>query len=258
MGHYIPIEIQSLLSLYVNLLKCKFGDDLVGVYVYGSVATGYFNKEYSDIDFMTVINRNLNTDDVDIIQTIHRKLNKSSSYGYLLEGEYVNFNDIKDGMPAGQYPYFAFGEYQGYVNLKSFAWFQLRERGIACYGSDFCDLAGSISWDEVRTELLDRLNNYWPEKINWKVLFFDRWLSLVILSVCRVYYALEKKSTISKGGGGEFALSKLDSEWIPIIREALRIQNKTSKDSIYKSKLKRFFDTRKFVSHVSEICSMQT
>ncbi len=256
MEYYIPVEIQSLLSSYVNLLKCEFGDALVGVYIYGSVVTGYFKKEYSDIDFMTVINRNLNSSDVDIIQTIHRKLNKSNVYGYLLEGEYVNSNDIKDGIPNGQYPYFAFGEFQGYVNLKSFAWFQLRERGIAYYGDDFCDLAGSISWDEVRAELLDRLNNYWPEKINWKVLFFDRWQALIVLSVCRVYYALEKKSTISKDGGGEYALTKLDSEWNPIIREALRIQNK-SKNSYYKSKLKRFFDTRKFVRYVSGICSAQ-
>ncbi len=257
MKHSIPLEIQTLLNYYIELLISEFGDAVFGVYIYGSLATGCFVRGVSDIDFMTIIKKDLDEDDIKRIQFIHKSLDKISVYGHMLEGEYVRFNDIKDGMPAGQYPYFAFGKSRGFVCLKNFAWFQLKERGITYYGTDFRSIAGDIEWRAVKKELLDRLNIYWPGMINWRLMVFNRWLALVVLSACRIYYSLENKSTISKDGGGEYALSKLEEEWHPLIREALRIQKKSSEKSLFKSRIKRLNKTKEFVKHISGIYSAQ-
>lgn len=247
----IPTEVQTLLESYIKLLCREFGNAIYGVYIYGSLVTGCFNKTSSDIDFMTVIRRNMDEDDLKRIQSIHKKLSSTNRYGNMLEGEYVNYGDIKGEMPCKQYPYFAFGKFRGFVNLKNFAWFQLRERGITYYGADFKSIAGSTNWNKIRNELLDRINTYWPNMTNWK-LILDRWLALVVLSVCRIYFSLENMSTTSKVEGGEYALLKLSEKWHPLISEALRIQKNSSKKSLYKSKIKRLKEAKEFIKDMSE------
>ena len=251
MEHNIPVEIQTLLESYVKLLREEFGEAIFGVYIYGSLVTGCFDKESSDVDFLTVIKSSLDPEDIKRLEGVHKKLRSINSFGNMLEGEYVRYGDIIDGMPYKQYPYFAFGRFEGHVGLKSFAWFQLKERGIALYGNDFKDIAGETDWKEIRAELLERISDYWSGMADWKLLF-DRWLALVVLSVCRIYYTLENKSTISKDGGGKFALSKLPEKWHILINEALRIQKKSSDRSLYRSRIKRTRDARDFVKHISE------
>ncbi len=252
MNHSIPMEIQNLLNLYVESLVSEFGDAIFGVYIYGSLASGCFDMETSDIDFMTIIKKDLDEEEIKRIQSIHNKLIESSKYGKILEGEYVSLNDITNGMPKKQYPYFAFGKFQGFVKLKNFAWFQLSEKGINYYGTEFNSIAGNIDWKDVKKELLERLNQYWPSVVNWRLIVSDKWIPLVVLSVCRVYYSLENKSTISKVGGGEYALTKLPTEWHPLIHEALRIHKKSQGKSLFKTRTERLKRVKEFVKFVSE------
>src|SRR5215469_6682092 len=49
-----PHEILQLLSDIVTECRCLLGDDLVGIYLHGSLAMGCFNPDASDVDFLVV------------------------------------------------------------------------------------------------------------------------------------------------------------------------------------------------------------
>lgn len=256
MDNRISDEIRAVLNRYTERLREEFGDRIVGVYLYGSLVNGTFDPESSDVDFLTVIRSRPEKEDIARIRQIHGEMCAFSRFGRMLEGEYVGFGDMDGRMPAGKYPYFAYGKFQGYVALKHFAWFQLIEKGVTYYGVNFRDIAGEIEWNDVKDELVDRLSTYWPFAANWKTLL-DKWFALVVLSVCRIYYALENKSTTSKNNGGEYALSRLSKDWHRIILEALRIQKRTPGQSLYRSKLSRWKDVRRFVRHMSDQYSVE-
>ncbi|MCL1963524.1 MAG: hypothetical protein FWF69_00480 [Firmicutes bacterium] len=54
---YIPI-LQQIKQSYVELLQ----DNLVGIYVHGSIAFNCFRWEKSDIDYIVVVNRSISND----------------------------------------------------------------------------------------------------------------------------------------------------------------------------------------------------
>ena len=52
-------RVQKLLDTICNLFQSTLGDNLVGIYVHGSLATDSFTWKTSDIDFLAVIERPL-------------------------------------------------------------------------------------------------------------------------------------------------------------------------------------------------------
>lgn len=256
MHNSMPMELQQLLHTYVQMISCELGDLVHGIYIYGSVALGHFNSEKSDIDFMTFLKRDISEDELKTIKGIHEKLNTSSPYADRLEGEYINVSDIQNRNFSKEYPYFAFGKYHGVVGIKSFSLFQVKEKGLKIYGEDFNTIIDEISWNDIKNDLGKRLNEYWVKKgKNPLLLMFDGWISLVVLTLCRIYYVLERETVASKMESAEFIMQNIDEKYLMLIREALRIQYNTSKISLFKTKTDRKKAARQFVNYIVTTCN---
>lgn len=255
MNEFNP-EIELLLNKYVELLNTFIGDDLVGVYIYGSLVLGGFNIRNSDIDFVTIIKTDIDNSKLSILNSIHEELNYFSSYASKLEGEYINLNNIKIGSTYHKYPYFAFGKYQGMVNLKNIPFYQLINNGYTLCGENIKNILQTPKWENVQNELSSRLSEYWVQISNkWWLLMLDGWIALIVLNLCRIYYTLENKKVISKCAGGEYLISIVPEEWHKIILEALRIQNNSSNESLFNSRLDRKNVVKKFIKYIEEICN---
>jgi hypothetical protein len=238
------------------MLSYELGDIVHGVYIYGSVALGHFNKEKSDIDFMTFLKRDITEVELKTIKSIHEKLNSVSVYADRLEGEYINFQDIQNRNYSKEYPYFAFGRYHGVVGIKSFSLFQVKEKGLKIYGEDFNTIIDEINWHDIKNDLAKRLNEYWIKKgKNPLLLMFDGWVSLIVLTLCRIYYVLERESIASKMESAEFIMKSIDEKYLLLIREALRIQYNTSKKSLFNTKTERKKVARQFVNYIVTTCN---
>src|SRR5215207_9747628 len=57
-----PPSIQGLLRRLVDNFRKTLGENLVGVYLHGSLAMGCFNPRMSDVDFLVVVHESLNLD----------------------------------------------------------------------------------------------------------------------------------------------------------------------------------------------------
>ena len=56
-------EIGNLLSWIVRESREILKDNLIGVYLHGSLAMGCFNPKLSDVDFIVVVERKLSVDE---------------------------------------------------------------------------------------------------------------------------------------------------------------------------------------------------
>ncbi|HEX3028182.1 MAG TPA: aminoglycoside adenylyltransferase domain-containing protein, partial [Clostridia bacterium] len=93
----------------------------------------------------------------------------------------------------------------------------------------------------------------WLHKAEKKgTLLIDGWVAMITLNVCRLFYALENKSFTSKVLGGEYAIRNLPDEWHKLIREALRIQDGISKQSLFPSRWERRKVLKSFVNYLSD------
>jgi len=66
------------------------GNQFIGMYLYGSLASGGFNPETSDIDFLVVTSDELSSERIDALENMHASLAVSGlKWAAKLEGAYI-------------------------------------------------------------------------------------------------------------------------------------------------------------------------
>ena len=89
-------EINKLLDLLLSNTTLVLGNQLVGMYLYGSLATGDFNPETSDIDFLIVTTSSLSDKAFAELEAMHHRIWKSGlKWAAKLEGSYIPKRDIR-------------------------------------------------------------------------------------------------------------------------------------------------------------------
>jgi len=69
--------LERILDEYAQELKYLFGDELLGVYLTGSIALGGYHDRKSDIDFTVLIQNKLAASQTASLKTIHDTIKKS-------------------------------------------------------------------------------------------------------------------------------------------------------------------------------------
>src|ERR687896_195078 len=94
-------EVQALLDALAAGIRDALGDDLVGVYVRGSLALGGFDPATSDIDLLTVVERPVSDGQFDALAALHGRVARSGSrYADHLEVSYIDRRSIRQFRPA--------------------------------------------------------------------------------------------------------------------------------------------------------------
>src|SRR5687768_8633295 len=83
-------DVNEILGLLLVNVKEILQDQFVGMYLYGSLSSGDFNPETSDIDFLVVTTDTLSEETITALKAIHNRswatsLNRTGQ----LEGAYV-------------------------------------------------------------------------------------------------------------------------------------------------------------------------
>ena len=66
-------EIEALLGRLTDEIQHNSNDSLVGLYVYGSLVTGDFDKDRSDIDLLAVVDSDVDGDTFDRLDRMHAR-----------------------------------------------------------------------------------------------------------------------------------------------------------------------------------------
>lgn len=220
-------EINTLLSELLSGAREVLGQQFVGLYVHGSVASHDFNPQRSDIDFVVVTTDALPLDVLPALEAMHARLTASGlQWADVLEGSYIPQAALRRYDPAhSDYPALRVDgsfEVDGHGSDWIIQRHILREKGLALAGPPIKTLIDPVAPDALRWASRGILREWWqPQLAESFRIRSDEYQAYAILTMCRILYTLEHGDVASKPAAAQWAKSVLDSHWSPLIDRAL-------------------------------------
>jgi predicted nucleotidyltransferase len=214
-------EIEDLLSrLIADIGRC-LGGSLVGLYLYGSLVTGDFDRESSDIDLLAVVRSGVDGDDFDRLHEVHERfVEDHPAWRDRLEVAYVSAPALRRFKTETSY--IAVVSPGEPFHLKEAGrdwlinWYTVRGFGVALLGPAPRALIPEISQEEFVEAVRDQSRD-WAE---WVYRMRRRGeQSYAVLTMCRALYACAHGEQASKKRTALWAQAHLP-QWAPLIRRA--------------------------------------
>ncbi|WP_144510752.1 nucleotidyltransferase domain-containing protein [Bacillus sp. FJAT-22090] len=251
-------SVEEFMNIYIELLNKHLPKDLIeGVYLYGSISLGAFKEENSDIDFIVLLKRSVNEEEIDAIKVIHSQLN-NHEFGRRMDGVYIQANLVgKTNEELPPYPFCTEGKVSiGHWDVNHITWWVLKQYGITLQGAPIVELPIPTKWEDVLETLKYNINQYWFSKSQKRnPFFFDSMVEFTICTISRIICSLERREIVSKDQALDICKDLLPERWHLLLQEGSRIRNKDNKKSLYKSKIKRAKDCRDFILYTHELCN---
>lgn len=253
----IPTEVDLFLKRYVNELQNVLsGDQLVGVYLYGSIALGAFYAETSDIDFVAVTKEELTAEEEMNLRELHKKL-CADKFGKRIDGMYIPLVYLgKNNEEMPPYVYCANGKvHKGHWDVNAVTWWTLKHHGITVTGRSARELPLQVDWNDVVETMKYNIEQYWSRKAARPYLFFmEEWVESAVVTIGRILYTLEHEGIVSKDEGLAYMM-KAAKGWEPLLQEVQRIRHGKSKRSM--SRWSRMRMTRRYLLDGIEVCKVK-
>jgi hypothetical protein len=220
-------DVNLVLDALLSGVRAILGDDLVGIYLYGSLASGDFDPRSSDIDFVVVTGGALTNRTIRALEIMHTDLWAGGlKWAAKLEGSYIARDAFRRYDPQdGLYPTVNEGRF--YVAPHGSDWIiqrhVVREHGVVIAGPPPPSLIDPVQPDDLRRAVVGTLDEWWSPIIRENPGWLDRRLyqAFAVLTMCRVLYTLHHGAIASKPVSARWALDVLDAQWRPLIERAL-------------------------------------
>ncbi len=224
-------DVSEILNLLLTNVKEILQDHFVGMYLYGSLASGDFNPETGDIDFLVVTTDVLSENKFEELEAMHQHIWAS---GYKRasrrEGSYIPQKDIWRHDPNNA-PSPTVNEGKFYVDKRGSDWIVqrhvVREYGVVLAGPDPKTLIDPISPDDIRGAVLGILNEWWFPMLDdpsWLQKNESNYHGYTIITMCRALHALKYGTIVSKLVAIKWAKADLGTQWHPLIEKAVASQ----------------------------------
>ena len=230
-------DVNQILNTLLANVKEILQDQFVGMYLYGSLASGDFNPETSDIDFLFVTESSLPEETIQKLETMHKQTWATSlKRAGKLEGSYVPRDLIRRHDPNGA-PCPTVNEGKFFVDKRGSDWIiqrhVVRECGVIVEGPDPKTLVDFVSSDDIRGAVMGILNEWW-----FPMLDDPSWLrngkngdrAFAVITMCRVLHAFEHGKIVSKPKAIQWAQTRLDERWRRLINTAATASNHAEQD----------------------------
>ena len=220
-------EVTDILAALVPGVQAALGDNLIGVYLRGSLATGDF-IEISDIDFLVATERPVSDAEFAALAELHARLAAlPNKYADGLEGAYIDRAALRRYEPGRR---FLTVECETPLRWKEheLSWlierWVLREKGVALLGPDTKTLIDPISPEQLRDAVRLRIREW----ATWVANPHDpEWLSprshqaYVVETMCRAMYTLTFGELASKRKATAWAASALPGPWRDLVETSV-------------------------------------
>ncbi|MCA9958953.1 MAG: DUF4111 domain-containing protein, partial [Anaerolineales bacterium] len=216
--------------IFVAEVKAELAENLVGIYLVGSLASGDFDLD-SDIDFLVVMNTELTETNLTHLQDIQTNIHALDCYpAKHLEGSYINIHDLNDWRTVGikKLYYFDNGSTTFEQSIHDNNWhvrWILRERGIPLFGPEPQTILHAIPPDKLLDEMktsMRQIMEAFAEAVPQPLNFFNSQFgqSFVVLTYCRMLHTLHTGEVQSKKAGANWAKEFVAPQWKPLIERA--------------------------------------
>ena len=226
--HPIPYrELNILLHELLSGVRAVLGPQFVGLYVHGSLASGDFDPQRSDIDFVVVTAIELPDEMFPALEAMHARLTASGlKWATRLEGSYIQQQALRRYDPAhARHPALRVdGSFD--VDHHASDWVLqshvLREKGIAVAGPAPQTLIDPVQPDDLRRAALGILQEWWlPQLDDPARLHSSEYQAYAVLTMCRVLYTLQHGTVVPKAVAAHWAQEELGERWAALIGRAL-------------------------------------
>lgn len=220
-------EVNIVLELLLKNVKKIFKNQFVGMYLYGSLASGDFDVETSDIDFVVVTTDSISNDTFLALKAMHEHLLAHNlKWIEKLEGSYLSQTAFRkyDASDATAWP--TLNEKDLYLAAHESHWviqrYIVREQGVILAGPAPKSLIDPVQPDDLRKAVIGYLNEWWlPMVTDSSRLQSSEYQAYAILSMCRILYTLRYGEVVSKPVAARWAQKELGRLWETVIEEAL-------------------------------------
>jgi predicted nucleotidyltransferase len=223
----IDTEIFEFITHYKNKLLKNCSNNIIGIYLFGSLAYGGFNKGRSDIDIVVITKTLIKGYELDTIKNIHKKMEHiNKKWSKRFEASYAPIEMLQEKKPPqNPRPYYGeiFYDEATYGNEWLINNYLLYNYGITIYGPEFKTLVKEpIEIKEIQEACIKDFYKEWMPKINdheW--LTNSHYQSYLVLNICRILYTIHESETANKQKSCEWVKMNY-MEWEKIIDEAER------------------------------------
>jgi len=229
-------EVNNVLGELLTNVQSILGNHFIGMYLYGSLASGDFDRE-SDVDYIVVTDKVLSNELVSEIQAMHTRIATIDSWcATQLEGSYIPQGALQQYDPVRALHLHidrGRGERLNQMHLDSDplsrAWWggwvllrdSLREQGITLAGPAPQTLIDPVSPEELRQAALAILQGWAAQILDTPDEIDSRgYQSYTVLTLCRILYTLQNGAVASKSVAAKWVQETLDERWIPLIDRA--------------------------------------
>ena len=204
-------------------------DQLVGLYLSGSLALGGFHPPSSDIDVLVATAGVLDEPVVGRLAELHATLKTAGGFGARLETVYLPVAALRRYDPSDQrrYPIAASGRDLA-QHRQSLSWvldrWVAREHGLTVAGPRPSSLIDPIGPGVLRAAVRGLLLSFWAAQLQGPA---PAWLrprsdqAFAVLSMCRALYCLEHGLVVSKPAAAAWASRWLQPPWPELVARAL-------------------------------------
>jgi hypothetical protein len=220
-------DVNASLSLFLQGVQAILGDLMVGMYLHGSLATGDFNPQSSDIDFVVVVAQPVCDDLLSALAVFHARLAASGlKWATRLEGAYISKEAIRSYEPEktncvwlGADGHLAREPLGNDWVIQSYV---IREQGVTVTGPDPKTLIDPILPEDLRRAELATLRWWWSPQLNNPFRLRSReYQAYAVLTMCRALYTLQFGTVVSKSSAARWAQTKLGERWVALIQRSL-------------------------------------
>lgn len=223
-----PNSAGQQLDLLVSELRHLLGQQLIGIYLHGSLALGSFNPARSDLDVLVIVGSSLSTASK---AALGRLLLRLSQQPYPLELSVLNAESLTPWTHPAPFEFHYSEDWRTAVTevLKTGVW------TLWPAGATDHDLAGHVTvtrargialWGPAAQEVLppippgDHLASVVSD-VREALARITEMPEYAILNACRTLAYLSNGQVLSKREGGEWALGEVPEDIVPMVQQAL-------------------------------------
>lgn len=213
----------GILDDLLSQMRDSLAENLVGLYLYGSLTTGDFDLGSSDIDLLAVISSELSEAEVEGLRGMHEGfVRENPEWDDRLDVDYLSAAALRmfrtERSPIaiitpGEPFHMDTAGRDWLMN-----WYLVREYGVVLFGPPAREFIGPITVDEF-VQCVRGYADEWGERIN--TLGTRKQQAYAILTMCRALYTVTKREHTSKKRASEWAMGVMP-EWAGLIERAVQ------------------------------------
>lgn len=218
----VSAVLVTLTEGIIKILK----ENVIGIYLTGSLSDGTFTPETSDIDLFVVFNKPLTDNHLQELASFHQQVeNLHKNWTKRIECSYIPRDFLSSIQPPKTprpycnegifYPEAPYGN-EWIINL-----YALYQSGITLKGLDFKKLIKPVDILEVRAACIRDLTEAWQPKIqNPDYLKSSHHQAYAVLTLCRIFYTLIFDDIVSKKYAAAWVKKEFSQQCKPMIETA--------------------------------------